>query len=383
MTPNAAASGRPPPAGRQPAPQNPIRLMIVDDSPIARSVLSRMLSVYKDLEVVALAGNAGEALEALGNIRVDIVLLDVEMPGTSGLEALPEILRRGAGARVLIVSSLCEDGAEATVRALALGAADTLPKPGTGNFGGRFAEVLAERLRRIGRAHRPGEAAAPSQRHPSLSPAPATEPEQIEVTLRAMPESRLGCLALGASTGGLHAVSDFLRALPQRVGAPILITQHLPTIFMPFFARQVEAASGRFARVAEEGTILKAEEILIAPGDAHLGLRRDGAHVVVQLGRAPASSGCMPSVDPMLWSVGEIYGKSGVGIIFSGMGRDGLVGSARLVDSGGAVLVQDQRSSAVWGMPRAVAEAGLACAVLGPSDLARRIGARATGGAWR
>ena len=113
--------------------------MIVDDSAIARSVLSRMLSHQKDMEVVALAGDAEEALDALRSTRVDIVLLDVEMPGTSGLEILPEILRIGKGARVIIVSSLVEDGAEAAVRALALGAADTLPKPGAGNFGGRFA----------------------------------------------------------------------------------------------------------------------------------------------------------------------------------------------------------------------------------------------------
>src|SRR3546814_9183203 len=125
--------------------------MIVDVSPFARSVLSRMLSSHQDLEIVALAGNASEALDALKSVRVDIVLLDVELPGTSGLQALPEILKRGHGARVLIVSSICEQGAEATVKALALGAADTLPKPGTGSFAGRFPEVLAERLRRIGR----------------------------------------------------------------------------------------------------------------------------------------------------------------------------------------------------------------------------------------
>ena len=162
--------------------------MIVDDSPIARAVLSRMLSAHRDFEIVALAGNAGEALDALKSIRVDIVLLDVEMPGTSGLQALPEILRRGHGARVLIVSSICEDGAEATVKALALGAADTLPKPGTGTFAGRFSEVLAERLRRIGRVDRCGSA-----------PCAGNESEQVLVTLRAMPDSALSCLALGAS----------------------------------------------------------------------------------------------------------------------------------------------------------------------------------------
>jgi two-component system chemotaxis response regulator CheB len=356
----AAAADQPP----------PISLMIVDDSPIARAVLSRMLSAYSEFQIVALAANAAEALEALQTVKVDIVLLDIEMPGTSGLDALPEILRKGRGARVLIVSSLCEDRAEATVKALALGAADTLPKPGTGNFGGRFSEVLAERLRRIG--------ATP------LRSAPAAAPEPSSVQLRPMSAGPAGCLALGASTGGLHALGDFLKALPDKVGVPILVTQHLPALFMPFFARQLEAACGRTAQVAEDGMLLRAEEIHIAPGDAHLCLRRDHRGVAVRLCRAPASSGCLPSVDSMFWSVSETYGSGGLGFVFSGMGRDGLVGSARIVDRGGSVLVQDQQSSAVWGMPRAVAEAGLASAVLTPPELARRVGGRATGAAaWR
>lgn len=345
--------------------QAPIRLMIVDDSPIARSVLSRMVSAHSDFEIVATAGNAGEALNALKSVTVDIVLLDVEMPGTSGLEALPEILRLGRGARVLIVSSLAEDGAESTVRALALGAADTLPKPGTGNFAGRFSEILASRLRKIGRVER-GASAWP--------PAPAPEASLLKV--RAMPDYRLGCLALGASTGGLHALSEFLRALPRAIHAPILITQHLPPIFMPFFARQIEAASGRYARVAEDGDILQPEAITIAPGDAHLELNHRGSKVSVKLNRNSVGSGCKPSADPMLWSVGEAYGKAGLGAIFSGMGRDGLVGSARLVNLGGAVIVQNQETCAVWGMPRAIAEAGLASAILSPCDLAKRVTAR-------
>ena len=347
----------------------PVRLMIVDDSPIARAVLSRMLSSYKEFEVVALAGNAGEALDALATLSVDIVLLDVEMPGTSGLEALPEILRRGNGARVLIVSSLAEDGAASTVRALALGAADTLPKPGTGNFGGRFSEVLADRLRRIGRSQR-DTPEAPPQPGPSL-------------TLRAMPQAKLSCLALGASTGGLHALGEFLRALPPRIDAPILITQHLPAVFMPFFARQIEAASGRPALVAAEGQALRPDLILIAPGDAHLTLERTGVRVSVKLDRTASSSGCLPSVDPMLRSLGEVYGKGGVGVVLSGMGRDGLIGSVRLVEQGGAVIAQDRETSAVWGMPRAVAEAGLASAVLPPAQLARRIASHVETGAWR
>lgn len=352
--------------------QPPIRVMIVDDSQIARAVLSRMVATHKDIEVAATAGSAAEALDALKSVRVDIVILDVEMPGTSGIEALPEILRQGNGARVMIVSSVTEDGAEATIRALALGASDTLPKPGAGTFGGRFSETLAERLRNIGRV--------PGQRSVPALPLPGVQPELPPMTVRAMPDYRLGCLALGASTGGLHALSEFLRALPREIGAPILLTQHLPPTFMPFFARQIEAASGRLTSVAEDGQALQPEQILIAPGDAHLELTRHGSRVNVRLSRDPVSSGCKPSVDAMFWSLGENYGKSGLGVVFSGMGRDGLVGSARLVNMGGAVIVQNQHSSAVWGMPRAVAEAGLASAILSPADLARRVSARAEAG---
>jgi two-component system chemotaxis response regulator CheB len=191
-----------------------------------------------------------------------------------------------------------------------------------------------------------------------------------------MPEARLACLAVGASTGGLGAIADVLRALPPRIGVPLLVTQHLPDLFMPFFARQIEAAAGRPVRIAEDGLALRPDEVVLAPGDAHLGLVREGSRVAVALDRAPAASGCMPSVDVMLRSLALVYGRGGLGVVLSGMGRDGLAGAGELVERGGAVIVQDRVSSAVWGMPRAVAEAGLASAVLAPTDLARRIALR-------
>lgn len=341
----------------------PIRLMIVDDSAVARAVLSRILGAFPDFAVVAQAGDARSAIDVLAASSVDIVLLDVEMPGASGLEALPQIIAAGRGARVLIVSSMAEDGAEVTVRALAAGATDSLPKPGAAAFSGRFSDVLADRLRRIGRAARLPE--------PSADRARAGEP-----LLREMPEAPLGCLALGASTGGLPALIDFLCALPERIGAPILITQHLPEIFMPHFARQLEAACGRRALVAAEGDALEPEVMHIAPGDAHLTLVRNGLDVVVKLDRRRVASGCLPSVDPMLASVAAAYGDGGLGVILSGMGRDGALGAYRLVEAGGAILAQDRASCSVWGMPRAVAEAGLACAAMPPADLAHRVNAR-------
>jgi two-component system chemotaxis response regulator CheB len=338
--------------------------MIVDDSQVARAVLSRMLGAFDDFEVVATAGGAAEALRLLPSTAVDIVLLDVEMPGTSGLEALPQIVGQGRGARVLIVSAFCDGAADAAVGALAPGAAETLSKPGAEAFSGRFSEVLADRLRRMGRRE-PGAGAARAAADADGQP------------------SKLGCLAVGASTGGLHAVTALLSALPAKIGAPILITQHLPSAFLPFFARQVETASGRTVRIAEDGLELRPEEILLAPGEAHIRLEQKGGRVTVKLDRAAAASGCLPSVDVMLDSVAAAYGPAALGILLSGMGRDGLAGSRAMVARGGTVMAQDRQSCAVWGMPKAVVEAGLAWAILPPAGLAAQVAARSGAAACR
>lgn len=347
----------------------PIRLLIVDDSSVARAVLGRMVAQHQGLEVVGTAASVGEAVDALRSVKVDVVLLDIEMPGGSGLEGLPKILEAGQGARVLIVSSMAEEGAEVTVRALSLGATDTLPKPGAGAFGGRFSDVLADRVRQLGRTL-PVAQSAPS----TLAP----------IKLRDAADWSPACIAIGASTGGIHAINELLEGLRRRrLGVPILVTQHLPSLFMPHFARQLEATSGRSASVARTGDVLKADHIHVAPGNAHLCLERRGGEVAVRLDTRPASSGCLPSVDPMLASVGEIYREGGVAVVLSGMGRDGAIGSQRLVAHGGTVLAQDAQSCAVWGMPRAVAEAGLASVILPPKDLARRIAGRRGEMAWK
>jgi two-component system chemotaxis response regulator CheB len=332
--------------------------MIVDDSAVARSVLARMLAPFADFEVVAAAASAEEAVGLLGRHKVDVVLLDLDMPGSGGLEALPAIIDKGAGARVLVVSSTTESGSEAAVKALALGAADTLAKPGTQHAAGGFSTALAERLRRLV----PGSAVT-------------AEPVPAPIPVRASSASvKVGCLAVGASTGGLHAITQFLKALPARVAAPILITQHLPSTFLPLFARQVENACGRRVRVAQEGAILRNDEIMLAPGDRHLGLERHGSRVKVRLSSDPAESGCTPSVDVMLDGVARAYGKAGVGVVLSGMGRDGFAGGRKLAAAGGYILVQDRTTSAVWGMPGALAGAGLACRIDNPAALARQIG---------
>lgn len=354
--------------------KQPLRVMIVDDSTVARAVLSRVIAADDDFEVVVQAANAEQAVDALRTTRVDIVTLDVEMPGTDGLTALPEILRLGRGARVLIVSSIAEDGAAAAVQALALGAADTLPKPGGGRPQGNFAQALISKMRTIGHARREGLEIVP----------PMADARLDGITLRAESTQPIRCLAIGASTGGLHALGKFFRALPARIGIPILVTQHLPAVFMPFFARQLTELTGRDAEVAADGAALVHDRILIAPGDGHLCIEDVGRRLRVRIDRDGPSGGCLPSLDPMFRSVADYYGANACAVVLTGMGRDGLVGSARLSAAGATVMVQDPASSAVWGMPRSVAEAGHACAVLDPARIAHRIASRIkTGQTWK
>jgi two-component system chemotaxis response regulator CheB len=337
--------------------------MIVDDSTVARAVLSRIVESDPAFEITAVAGTAEDAVEALGQCRVDIVILDLEMPGAGGLKSIPKICAAAAGAKVMIVSSLAEEGAEQTVAALALGAADTLPKPGTGRFNGKFSEILVGKLKALGYASVPMPAQA------RVEPGPQA--------LRAMPSDPIDVLAIGASTGGIHALGVLFQAMPQRIGVPILVTQHLPAPFMNVFARQLGGVARRDCMVAEDAMRLRPDLILVAPGDAHLTIEPasdGGASVRLTQGRAP--SGCLPSVDPMLASAGGVFGAGALGVVLTGMGRDGVDGSSRLVACGGSVIAQDEASCAVWGMPRAVLEAGLACAVLPPEKIARRIASR-------
>ena len=337
--------------------------MIVDDSMVARAVLSRMVESDDAFEIAAVAGTAEDAMDALQSVSVDIVILDLEMPGAGGLKMIPEILKAAGGARVMIVSSLADEGKEQTIAALALGATDAMPKPGTGRFNGRFAEFLLAKLKAIGFAD---------------EARPLPEPIKLQGygPLRAMPADPIGVLAIGASTGGIHAISALFQTLPPKIGVPILVTQHLPLPFMPVFARQLGIASRREALVGENGMKLLPDRIILAPGDAHLSVESGAGGHVVRLVREPAASGCLPSVDPMFASAGVEFGAAAVGVILTGMGRDGVEGAARLVSCGGSILAQDEASCAVWGMPRAIIEAGLACAVMSPEKMARRIASR-------
>lgn len=346
-----------------------IRVMIVDDSLTVRTILKRMVESDPALHVTATASSAETALAQLRQGAPDVVLLDLEMPGMGGLEALPAILGLAPHAQVLVVSALTDEGAEATVRALAMGAADTMLKPRPGEFTEHYRTSLLDRIRALG-SRNAGEASAAPALRPVAPPAAATPP-QPAAQRRTGPRAEV--IAIGASTGGIHALGQLLGQLGPAMSAPILITQHLPASFMAVFARQIESACARPAMLAHEGLVIAPGSIVIASGEGHLVVRRQGEALVCGISTEPATSGCRPSVDPMLASLAETCGARAVAVILSGMGSDGLIGARTLAAAGGVIMAQDADSSAVWGMPGVVTRAGLASLVAPPEALGQAL----------
>ncbi len=341
-----------------------VRVLIVDDSLTVRTVFTRMLQKEGDVRIVATANSAERALEELSANDVDVVMLDLEMPGMGGIEALPKIQRIAPGAQVLVISSLTSDGAQHTVQALSLGAADTMLKPRPGGFNDDYRATLLEKIRALAGID------TPAQKPVRPIPAMAKGHKRPEV------------VAIGASTGGIHALNLFLRALPASFDLPILITQHLPDSFIPVFAKQMELASGRPALLANDGLEIERGHVIIAPGHGHMVVRKDGLRYVTGLAFHPVRSGCMPSVDPMFESVASTFNGRAAGVLLSGMGRDGTEGAEAIARAGGTLYAQNAESCAVWGMPRAITESGLASAVCPPEELAGKVVASAGAAAW-
>ena len=356
------------PSSRHGAPPDHRSVLIVDDSAVARSMIARMVDASDRYAVAGSVADVDAAFTFLARARVDVILLDLQMPGVDGLTALPDLITAGRGAKVLVVSSTTGDGASATVQALALGAADTLVKPGAQTTAARFAALLAERLDRL------FDVSGPALRVPA-APKSVAAASAATAPRPSLPGA-FDIVAIGASTGGIHALSLLLREIPISFRAPILVTQHLPATFMSHFAAQLAVLGGRPCDVATDYMRIRPGRIFVAPGDYHMKViaLTDGA--AIRLIDDPVASGCLPSVDPMFDSIADVYGAKALGIVLSGMGRDGSIGAVRLHQAGGTIVAQDVASSVVWGMPGAAVAAGVVGATLPPDAIGRLIAER-------
>jgi two-component system chemotaxis response regulator CheB len=350
-----------------PPPGDVARVMICDDSVVIRGAIARMLEGEPSVRVVARVANGRQALDELKRQQIDVAVLDIEMPEMDGMEALPLLLRADPGLRIVMASTLTTRGADIALRALRLGAADYIPKPSTAAIADDSfrRELIAKvtglaRLRR--RAASPAASTAPG-RIPNVS---ASAPLQLRPASKLKPR----LLAIGSSTGGPQALFTFVQGLGKALPVPVVLTQHMPPAFTPMLAEHLSKLGGPNCAEARDGETLETGRLYLAPGDRHLLIASAGAKFVVRLSDSPPENYCRPSVDPMLRSATTVCGGAVLMVMLTGMGHDGLNATRELIAAGGAALAQDEATSVVWGMPGAIAQAGLCHKILPLTQLA-------------
>jgi two-component system chemotaxis response regulator CheB len=339
--------------------EEPVRVMLCDDSATVRTALARVLEAEGSIRVVARVGDGRQAVEACAAARPQVVLLDLEMPVMDGMTALPLLLRQQPRPAVIVASALTQKGAAITMAALRAGASDYIPKPGAAGGGmaapGFRAELIAKVIgwARMGRKPQ----AAPARLRPVL-PGPGRTPRAV---------------AIGCSTGGPQALMALMRGLTRPLPVPLVVVQHMPAGFTAMLANHLDHIGQTRSAEAKNGELLRPGQLYLAPGERHLLVEAQGGDLVARLSDAPPEHFCRPAVDPMLRSLTAASGGAVLAIIMTGMGQDGLLGCQAVAEAGGTVLAQDEASSVVWGMPGAIARAGLARALLPPEALAEQI----------
>lgn len=331
-----------------------IRVLVVDDSIVIRRLLTDALSSDAEIEVAATAPNGRIALAKLPQITPDLVTLDIEMPEMDGLQTLPELRRNYPRLPVIMFSTLTERGAEATLDALARGATDYVAKPANvGSVAAGIESVKAQLIPKI---------KALCGASPNLVRTRLPQPAGAIRPVSRMPRvaSRTEVVLIGSSTGGPQALAAVLRELPPDFPVPIVVVQHMPPVFTKHLAARLDEECSLEVTEATGGQVIRPGQILIAPGDFHLQLERQGVFVTTAISRGPPENSCRPAVDVLFRSAAGVYGNGCLAVVLTGMGQDGLRGAEHLVQAGSTVIAQDQATSVVWGMPRAVSEAGLA-----------------------
>jgi two-component system, chemotaxis family, protein-glutamate methylesterase/glutaminase len=369
----------------------PIRVMVVDDAVVVRRLLTRWIAAEPDMMMVGCARTGREAVEQLESYDPDVVVLDVDMPELDGISALPLLLKKKRDLVVIMASALTRRGAEISLRALSLGAADYIPKPETApdpSTSIEFHRELIDKIRSLGRRGRfflrqwkPDGATHPPE-PPPRQRAPLPQPEGTAAfTLRPFALSPPRALLIGSSTGGPQALTTLVGQIGATIErAPILITQHMPPTFTTVLAEHLARSSGRRVSEAEHDEPIVAGGIYVAPGGRHMRVVRGPTGPTIALGDDPPVNFCKPSVDPFLSSAAQVWGSSSLALVLTGMGSDGARGAADVAAAGGSVIAQDEETSVVWGMPRSVALAGLCSAILPLCQIAAEVNRLFIGG---
>ncbi|MCB1900137.1 protein-glutamate methylesterase/protein-glutamine glutaminase [Cognatazoarcus halotolerans] len=342
----------------------PIKVFICDDSVVMRSLLTEIINGDPRLKVVGAAPDPIAAREMIKTLNPDVLTLDVEMPRMDGLEFLDRLMRLRP-MPVVMISSLTERGSSETLRALELGAVDFMQKPGQGRAMSDLAWEICDKIKTAYLA-RPRQTSRVGGAH-DAAPTPAGRvPER---TLREK------IVVLGASTGGTEAIREVLTRLPEAF-PPVLIVQHMPEMFTNSFARRLDGLCALTVQEAAHGDRIKPGHVYIAPGHSHLLLKRVAGGMQCELSRADPVNRHRPSVDVLFNSAAPILGSNGLGVLLTGMGKDGAQGMLALREAGAWTIAQDQDSCVVWGMPREAVAVGAACEVAPLADVAGRLIAR-------
>lgn len=352
-----------------------IRVLVVDDSVVMRRLLSEAIASDPELEVAGYAANGQIALSLLDQVSPDLVTLDVEMPVMNGLATLKAIRAAGRRLPIIMFSTLTNRGAEATIDALAAGASDYVAKPaGAGDYASakeRIREALLPKVKALCR--RP--AAVVAQR----AEVPPSRPALLPYKRKAEP---VNVVAIGCSTGGPNALTQLLPAIPAQFPAAIVIVQHMPPAFTRFLAQRLSSLCQMPVEEAEAGAELRPGKMWIAPGGNHLVVEQDGSLTRLRTNQNAPENSCRPSVDVLFRSVAQVFGGRALAVVLTGMGQDGLRGCEALAAAGAEIVVQDEATSVVWGMPGFVARAGLADAVLPMQGIGTHLLDRVTCRRW-
>jgi len=338
----------------------PVRILIVDDSVVVRKLLCEALASSPEVELAGTASSGAIALAKIPQLNPDVLTLDIEMPGLNGIQTLTEIRKLYPKLPVIMFSTLTERGAAITLEALTLGASDYVTKPSN-------SESLAKAMEHVRKELLAKIICLAQQRSP-VKPAPTFAP------IRNNPGGhRIEILAIGTSTGGPNALHEVIPHLPEDFPVPVVIVQHMPPLFTRLLAERLNSRSSLSVQEGEAGMPLKPGQVWIAPGNYHMTVERKGTRTALNLNQEPPENSCRPAVDVLFRSVAQIYGPSVLAVVMTGMGSDGARGAMHIREAGGGIVVQDETSSVVWGMPGAVVTAGVADKVCPLPEISQEI----------